>query len=181
MKRTSLSHHPCSIARTLDVVGEWWTPLILRDVAYGISRFNDLQADLGISANVLADRLETLVAEGLLATRVYETRPRRHEYVLTEKGIDLVPALIALMQWGDRWAWPDGRGPVRVLHDCGSEVRVEARCTHCEREVAPTELRVRPRGRVADAPREGEPGHLAARRVTAARDGARLAQPNVNA
>jgi hypothetical protein len=106
-----------------------------------ISLFNDLQADLGISANVLADRLETLVAEGL----------------------------------------PDGRGPVRVLHDCGTEVRVDARCPHCEREVAPTELRVRPRGRVADAPKEGEPGHLAARRVTAARDGARLAQPNVNA
>ena len=91
MKRTDLSRHPCSIARALDAAGEWWTPLILRDVAYGIGRFREIQEDLGISANVLSDRLETLVAEGLLETRVYQSRPERHEYRLTEKGRDLVP------------------------------------------------------------------------------------------
>src|SRR2546425_10955836 len=105
MKRTSLERHPCSIARTLDIAGEWWTPLIVRDVAYGLRRFNELEEDLGISANVLSDRLETLVREGILETRAYQARPQRSEYVLTRKGMDLVPALIALMRWGDRWAW----------------------------------------------------------------------------
>src|ERR1035441_10597672 len=100
MKRTALGHHPCSIARTLDVAGEWWTPLILRDVAYGVRRFAELQEDLGISANVLSDRLETLVAEGILERAVYRQRPERHEYRLTEKGRELLPALLALMQWG---------------------------------------------------------------------------------
>jgi len=89
-------------------VGEWWSPLILRDVTYGVRRFAEIQADLGISANVLADRLESLVREGLLETRLYQRRPERHEYVLTEKGADLAPALIALMQWGDRWKWKGG-------------------------------------------------------------------------
>ena len=117
VKRTSLQHHPCSIARTLDAAGEWWSPLILRDVAYGVRRFRELQENLGVSANVLADRLETLLSEGLLETRVYQQRPERHEYHLTEKGLDLVPALLALMAWGDRWAWPGGRGPVTVLHE----------------------------------------------------------------
>ena len=109
MKRTSLTDHPCSIARTLDVAGEWWSPLILRDVAYGVQRFGAIQEDLGISANVLSDRLETLVAEGLLQRTAYQQRPERHEYTLTEKGADLIPALLALMQWGDRWAWEGGR------------------------------------------------------------------------
>jgi DNA-binding HxlR family transcriptional regulator len=103
VKRTSLSNHPCSIARTLDVAGEWWTPLILRDVAYGVRRFGEIQEDLGISANVLSDRLDGLVAEGILERRVYRERPQRHEYRLTEKGVELIPALLALMQWGDRW------------------------------------------------------------------------------
>src|ERR1019366_10354701 len=84
--------HPCSIARTLDVIGESWTPLILRDVAYGVRRFGEIQEDLGISANVLADRLEALVGEGILETRVYQERPRRSEYVLSEKGSELIPA-----------------------------------------------------------------------------------------
>ena len=75
MKRTGLSDHPCSIARTLDVAGEWWTPLILRDVAYGVRRFAAIQEDLGISANVLADRLDTLVAEGILRAASTSSAP----------------------------------------------------------------------------------------------------------
>ncbi len=170
MKRTDLSRHPCSIARALDAAGEWWTPLILRDVAYGIGRFREIQEDLGISANVLSDRLETLVAEGLLETRVYQSRPERHEYRLTEKGLDLVPALLALMQWGDRWAWPDGSGPVRVLHrECGHDVRVEVRCPHCERALAPGELAAELSGHGGVAPAPGEPGHLSGRRLAASR------------
>jgi DNA-binding HxlR family transcriptional regulator len=168
MKRTSLGDHPCSIARTLDVAGEWWTPLILRDVAYGVQRFAAIQEDLGVSANVLADRLETLVAEGILQRSVYQQRPERHEYRLTEKGADLIPALLALMAWGDRWAWPGGRGPVRVEHEqCGHEVRVELRCPHCEREVAAAELRAKARSGVVDAPGEHQPGIVSGRRLLA--------------
>jgi DNA-binding HxlR family transcriptional regulator len=170
MKRTGLGNHPCSIARALDAAGEWWTPLILRDVAYGIRRFREIQDDLGISANVLADRLETLVAEGLVETRAYQSRPERHEYRLTEKGLDLVPALLALMQWGDRWAWPDGSGPVRVLHrECGHETRVEVRCPHCERALAPTELAAELRRHDGPAPAPGEPGYVSGRRLAAGR------------
>ncbi len=175
MKRTSLSHHPCSIARALDVAGEWWTPLIVRDVAYGVTRFGELQEDLGISANVLSDRLDGLVAEGILETRLYQRRPDRHEYRLTEKGAELIPALLALMRWGDRWKWPGARGPVRVEHeDCGHEVRVEVRCPHCERALEPGELRAKPGVRPSKPPGEHEPGSVSGRRLYASGDGLRL-------
>jgi DNA-binding HxlR family transcriptional regulator len=175
MKRTSLAEHPCSIARTLDVVGEWWTPLILRDVAYGVRRFREIQDDLQISANVLSDRLEALVVDGILELRPYQERPPRSEYVLTAKGAELVPALLALMQWGDRWQWPKKTGgPLRVVHEeCGSEVRVELRCPHCEREVQTDELRVKGR-RSSAPPGEHEPGNVTAARLLASADGLRL-------
>src|ERR1700680_5009637 len=145
MQRTTLADQPCSIARTLDAVGEWWSPLILRDVAYGVRRFREIQEDLGISANVLADRLASVVDGGRLETRIYQERPQRREYRLTEKGAELIPVLLALKQWGDRWKWPGGLGPVRAVHeDCGHEVRVEVRCEHCEREVDHHELRAKP-------------------------------------
>lgn len=182
MKRTGLSHHPCSIARTLDVAGEWWTPLILRDIAYGVQRFAAIQEDLGISANVLSDRLETLLSEGILQRSVYQLRPERHEYELTEKGADLIPALLALMQWGDRWAWPGGRGPVRVAHEpCGHGVRVEVRCPHCEREAATSELRAGARGGVVELPGEGQPGAVSALRLLSDGDGVSLDAPRVGA
>jgi DNA-binding HxlR family transcriptional regulator len=175
MKRTSLSDHPCSIARTLDVAGEWWTPLILRDVAYGVRRFGEIQEDLGISANVLSDRLDGLLAAGILERRRYQQRPERHEYRLTEKGAELIPPLLALMQWGDRWQWPRGRGPVRVTHEhCGHEVRVEVRCEHCEREVQASELRAKARGGVVQAPGAHQPGGVSARRLVSASAGVSL-------
>lgn len=176
MKRTALADQPCSIARTLDVAGEWWSPLILRDVAYGVRRFAAIQEDLGISANVLADRLDTLVAEGLLKRSVYQQRPERHEYTLTDKGADLIPALLALMQWGDRWAWEGRQGPVRVLHEhCGHDVRVEVRCPHCEREAATSELRAKARRGVIDPPTEHEPGAVSGRRLMSGAHGVALA------
>jgi DNA-binding HxlR family transcriptional regulator len=172
MKRTTLADHPCSIARTLDVAGEWWTPLILRDIAYGIRRFGEIQEDLGISANVLADRLDTLVAEGILTRSAYQQRPERHEYSLTEKGSDLIPALLALMQWGDRWSWPGGRGPVRVQHEqCGHDVHVEVRCPHCEREATSGELRAKARGGVVEAPGQHQPGAVSGRRLLGSAEG----------
>ncbi len=177
MKRTALSDHPCSIAHALDVAGEWWTPLILRDIAYGIRRFVELQADLGISANVLADRLETLVANGILETHIYQQRPKRSEYYLTEKGTDLIPALLALMRWGDRWTWGNAGGPVSVSHqDCGREVTVEIRCPHCERSTAPAELRAKLAEHVTHAPADGDPGYVSAQRLGVAEGGVELAR-----
>jgi len=165
VKRTDLSHHPCSIARTLDVAGEWWTLLIVRDVAYGVRRFREIQNDLGISANVLSDRLETLVAEGILERSAYRERPPRHEYRLTEKGSDLVPVLLALKEWGDRWTWPRGQGPVDVVHEsCGHHVHVEAHCPHCEREVGAAELRARLHWPQKAPPRQ-EPSGISASRL----------------
>jgi DNA-binding HxlR family transcriptional regulator len=173
MKRTALGHHPCSIARALDVVGEWWTPLILRDISYGVRRFREIQDDLGISANVLADRLDALVAEGILQTSLYQQRPRRYEYQLTDKGAELLPALLALMQWGDRWTWPAGHGPVHVTHaPCGHEVRVEVQCPACERAVATGELLAEPASAALRPPQPGQPGSISAARL--GRGGVRL-------
>ncbi len=177
MKRTPIGHHPCSIARALDVAGEWWTPLILRDVTYGVGRFAQIQEDLGISANVLADRLDALVEHGLLYTHVYQERPRRHEYRLTEKGADLIPVLLGLMQWGDRWAWPERGGPVRVVHECcGHQVRVEVRCPHCAREVAHGELRAKPARPALELPADQAkmPGAVSGRRLFSSPEGVRL-------
>ncbi len=175
MKRTALSQHPCSIARALDVTGEWWTLLIVRDVAYGVRRFREIQEDLGVSANVLSERLETLVREGILERAVYQERPRREEYHLTEKGAELIPVLLALMQWGDRWAWGRGRGPVRVEHaGCGHGAHVSVRCERCERELEPAELRARLLGGARGAPEEHSPGSVSARQLLSSRNGLRL-------
>ena len=103
----------CSIARTLEVVGERWTMLVLRDALFGLRRFDEFRSSLGIASNVLAARLDRLCGEGLLERRPYQTRPERHEYLLTEKGRDLAPALLMLMRWGDRH-YPDPAGPPRI-------------------------------------------------------------------
>ena len=96
------------MASTLEVIGERWTLLIVRDVFLGIRRFDDLQRDLGVARNILQVRLERLVEEGILVKRPYQERPLRSEYRLTEKGADLWPVLVAMLQWGDRHA-PRGR------------------------------------------------------------------------
>src|SRR3954466_13822696 len=93
----------CSIARTLEVIGDRWTLLILRDAFRGVRRFDDLQRDLGIARNILTDRLQKLVDHGVLMRRLYQERPPRYEYRLTRMGYDLSPALVALMRWGDQY------------------------------------------------------------------------------
>jgi DNA-binding HxlR family transcriptional regulator len=121
----------CSIARTLGVVGEKWTLLVLREAFYGVRRFDDFHAALGCARNLLSARLKTLVENGLLAKQEYrdDGGRRRDEYRLTEKGRDLLPAVVALMQWGDRWA-ADDAGPAVVLRheDCGKPVSVRLSC-----------------------------------------------------
>jgi DNA-binding HxlR family transcriptional regulator len=123
---------PCSIARTLDVIGEPWSPLILRDVYVGIARFDQIQADLGISRKVLTERLKWLVESGVLERRPYQDRPPRDEYVLTDKGTELVDLLMVMVAWGDRWT-DDGAGPPLLYRHraCGEISHVELRCAHC--------------------------------------------------
>ena len=122
----------CSIARTLDVVGEWWSLLILRDAFLGVTRFDDWQRRLGIARNVLAARLDRLVDQGLLERRQYHDRPPRYDYVLTSKGRDLGPVLDALRIWGNAHATPPG-GPTTVLvhDDCGQETTPIRICSRC--------------------------------------------------
>lgn len=129
--RFKYSAENCSIARTLDIVGEKWTLLVLREAFNGVRRFAEFQRALGCARNLLSARLKTLVDEGILRQQPYQT-PRsrtRVEYLLTEKGQELFPALIALMQWGDRWTADREGPPVVVNHqDCGRQVSVELRC-----------------------------------------------------
>ena len=123
---------PCSIARTLGIAGEPWSPLVIRDVYVGINRFDDLQRDLGISRKVLAERLRRLVGAGLLERRRYADRPPRHEYVLTEMGSEFMDVLMAMVAWGDRWAAGDAGPPVLYRHHaCGQITHVEPRCAVC--------------------------------------------------
>ncbi|MDT5325747.1 MAG: hypothetical protein QOF25_2899 [Mycobacterium sp.] len=121
----------CSIARTLGVVGEKWTLLVLREAFYGVRRFDDIHAALGCARNLLAARLKTLVAHGILERVEYQDdRGRgRYEYRMTDKGRDLFPAVAALMQWGDRWTADEAGPAVRLTHrDCGEPVSVQLTC-----------------------------------------------------
>ena len=111
MQRTNFGEMACSIARTLDVVGEPWSPLILRDVWVGFTRFDQIQADLGISRKVLTERLNHLVEHGVLERRPYDRRPR-YEYVLTDKGTELLDVLMAMVGWADRWLAGEAGPPV---------------------------------------------------------------------
>ncbi|GLY53746.1 helix-turn-helix domain-containing protein [Lentzea sp. NBRC 102530] len=131
MQRTSFSGMACSIARTLDVMGEPWTPLILRDVWVGMTRFEQLQADLGISRKVLTERLNHLVEQGVLERRPYDQRPR-YEYVLTAKGTELIDLLMVMKAWGDRHLAGEAGPPVLYRHHaCGEIADVALRCDHC--------------------------------------------------
>ena len=132
MLRSDYDGQTCSVARTLEVVGERWTMLVLRDVFLGVHRFDELQADLGIARNTLASRLEKLVDAGVLRRHRYQERPPRDEYRLTEKGVDLWPVVVSLMQWGDRHAPADGGPPVVVRHrGCGGELTTHRTCATC--------------------------------------------------
>ncbi len=126
----------CSVARALEVVGERWTLLILRDAFQGVRRFDDFQRSLGVARNVLNTRLQRLVDAGLLEKHRYQERPARHEYRLTTMGRDLWPSLLALMQWGDRYLAGDDGPPVVVRHrGCGGAIDDRRVCTACGADV----------------------------------------------
>ncbi len=145
MQRTPLREMACSLARSLDVAGEWWTPLIVRDVWLGIRRFDEIQHNLGLSRKVLADRLDTLVREGVLERRRYEERPPRDEYVLTAKGKELMEAFFTLIDWGDRWTAEDVGPPMLLRHKrCGDVVHAEVTCSSCGEPLRAKEVRLEP-------------------------------------
>ena len=121
----------CSVAQSLEIVGEWWTLLIIRDALLGVTKFDDFAARLGISRNVLTQRLDVLVSHEIMAKEPYQHKPARYHYQLTPKGRDLWTVISSLQQWGDRWAADDG-APVSTIHDtCGHTMTVEQTCSHC--------------------------------------------------
>ncbi|MGW0585797.1 winged helix-turn-helix transcriptional regulator [Streptomyces sp. NPDC002920] len=162
MKWLEMSTENCPVQRTLDVVGEKWTLLILRDAFNGVRRFDDLRRHVGLSDAVLADRLRKLVAAGILKTVPYQERGSRtrHEYRLTRRGRDLWPVLVALRQWGETYV-ADPEGPVLdISHDaCGSPVRVVVECSGEHTELTPAEVTVRPGPAARRRPgsKDGEP------------------------
>jgi DNA-binding HxlR family transcriptional regulator len=122
----------CSVAKALEVIGERWSLLIVRGVMHGNRRFGEMQESLGIARNVLSARLQRLVDEEILERRAYQESPPRYEYFLTEKGLDLWPALIALLNWGDRYS-PSPEGPRRLIvhKECGGTVSERGICESC--------------------------------------------------
>lgn len=143
VKRTSFAEMQCSVAQALEVVGEWWTPLILRDAFFGVTRFEEWQGRLGIARNVLAARLDGLVDAGVLARQVYDEGRDRADYVLTDKGRALWPVLTALREWGDAWITGAGSEPVAMVHTtCGEATRAVPHCEHCGDDLEHGELRM---------------------------------------
>jgi DNA-binding HxlR family transcriptional regulator len=142
MSPTDFASMECSIAQALGIIGERWSLLVLRDAFYGVRRFEDFQRGLGIARNVLTDRLAKLVAQGVLERRQYEERPPRFEYRLTPKGRDLLPVLLALMRWGDRWEATD-TPPAKLIHTtCGNTTHPVSTCAHCGEELLLRDIRV---------------------------------------
>lgn len=121
----------CSVAQCLEVVGEWWSMLIVRDAILGVTRFEEFQRRLGISRNILQARLGTLVDGGVLVRVPYSEHPPRHEYRLTRKGRDLWPVVNAMRQWGDKYAAPSGP-PIEIVHtSCGQHTEAVLTCQSC--------------------------------------------------
>jgi DNA-binding HxlR family transcriptional regulator len=145
MRRKTFARMNCSIARALELVGEWWTMLIMREAFLGTRRFHDFQANLGIARNILSARLKKLVARGILERVAGPDGSRRLEYRLTDKGRDFFPVLMALMQWGDRWVAGSDRAPIKVIdRSSGSEI-AEIQVTTLEgKPLRPGDVRMMP-------------------------------------
>lgn len=131
----------CSVAATLEIVGEKWSVLALREVFSGVRRFDRIQANTGAPRDVLTRRLRTLVARGVLERRQYSERPPRHEYRLTPAGRELLPVLLTLQQWGDRHLYA-GEPPLTYEHTCGEAFEASLVCATCREPVRPRDLRV---------------------------------------
>ncbi|MFV8170525.1 winged helix-turn-helix transcriptional regulator [Mycolicibacterium peregrinum] len=137
MPKQSFGEIACSIARTVDVVGQRWTPLILRDLFAGLTRFEDIRRDLGIASNILAARLDELEGHGVVERRQYQSAPPRYEYLLTDKGRDLYPVIATLLAWGDKWQAGRDGPPALLVHDeCGCATTAKTVCAQCGGELS---------------------------------------------
>lgn len=146
MKWNELSAQDCSLARSLAVVGDRWTLLILRDAFLRVRRFDDFHARLGIARRVLAERLAGLVDDGILEKVAYQQRPTRYEYRLTPKGLELYPVILALVHWGDaHYAGADGPPMVHRHKACGHEFRSQLCCSECGEPVEARSVLAEPR------------------------------------
>ncbi len=155
MERKTFADAPCSIARSLDVIGDWWAPLIIRECLYGVTKFDDMTRWLGIGRNILARRLSLLVDQGVLERRRYSEHPPRYEYVLTDKGYDAALVLLAMMPFGERWTFPQDREPIQLFdRRTGRRVRPAVVDAETGEALDPRELYAGP-----------GPGFPAARRV----------------
>jgi DNA-binding HxlR family transcriptional regulator len=131
----------CSVAKTLEIVGERWTVLILREIFFGRRRFDEMAQNLAIARNVLTQRLQRLTDEGVVEKVAYQQRPQRFEYRLTEKGLDLWPVMVTLMQFGDRYYAPDGPPIVLTHRDCGGLVDDHRICSACGAKLTARDVR----------------------------------------
>lgn len=130
----------CSIARSLEVVGDRWTLLVIRSAFEGVRRFDDFQVALGVARNVLTDRLNRLCDEGIMRRLPYQDRPERYEYRLTRKGVELWPAMMTLLKWGDRHYATDGPPAIIRHRDCGGELTSRLTCSSCGVYLEPTDV-----------------------------------------
>ena len=143
MRWQELDQQPCSLARTLSVVGDRWTLMVLRDCFLGIRRFDEFEKRLGITRHVLTDRLKKLVEEGVLKKVPYQQRPLREEYRLTEKGLDLHPVILALVNWGDRHMADERGAPIEHVHKaCGKVMQPVTVCAECGEPVTARDIQV---------------------------------------
>ncbi len=134
----------CSVAQCLEVVGEWWSLLIIRDAFLGVTRFDEFRARLGISRIVLNQRLAGLVQNGVLVKVLYSEHPPRHDYRLTDKGKDLWPVLTTMRQWADKYAAPDGP-PLELVHErCGAISLARMTCSTCGEPISARDVRAVP-------------------------------------
>ncbi len=146
MRWDSVKTMNCSVARTLSVVGERWTMLLLREAFLGRHRFDEFQQGTGIARNILSSRLRDLVHDGILDRMRSEGDNGRIEYRLTKKGLDLYPILVAMMRWGDTWLSDESGPPMTLIHrSCGAKTSMDMVCSHCGEKVVAREVVAIPR------------------------------------
>jgi DNA-binding HxlR family transcriptional regulator len=145
MRWSDIGGQTCSIARTLSVIGDRWTLLVLREAFLRTRRFEEFQAHLGATRHVLADRLQKMVEHGIFERVQYQERPARYEYKLTEKGRDLYSVIVSLLGWGDRWMADESGPPVELVHRaCGHQMVPVPTCPHCGGQVTARDVSPQP-------------------------------------
>ena len=164
MRRASFAGLNCSVAQTLEVVGDWWSLLIVRDVFFGVTRFDEIQRRLGIARNTLADRLDWLCGHGVLVRVPYGDSGNRYEYRLTDKGRDLQRVLIAMVAWGDKWGATAHHPPLQPTDANGEPVELRIVNARTGRRVAAEKVRMMPTEAASDPNMVPPADHPASRR-----------------